>query len=333
MKNKTTIGEHVLRISNVSKFYKVKSKRLFTKPAQLQALNNISVDVYKGETLGVIGESGCGKTTFGKCIVRLTKPESGEIIYEDRDILKLGKEELRKLRRRITMVFQDPYSSLDPRQTAGDAIQEPMNIHNLGSIDERKERVYQLLEEVGLSKYHATRYPHEFSGGQRQRVNIARALATNPEVVVCDEPVSALDVSVQAQVLNLLNEMKAKYNLTYIFISHDLQVVRYISDRIMVMYLGNIVEFGRALNIYNEALHPYTKILMLAAPPESPFEDKATSLIQGEPASPLDMPKGCVFSTRCPRVKDVCLEIRPELRNLSEGHLVACHFPLKPGEM
>lgn len=249
----------ILEVENLSKIFKVKSTKLFERPFQLHAVNNVSFNVRQGETVGIIGESGCGKSTLGKSILRLIEPTSGDVRYNGTSLMKLNRSEMNSLRKEINIIFQDPYSSLDPRQTTGEIIAEPMKIHNIGTPKEREERVHELLQLVGLDYYHAVRYPHEFSGGQRQRVNIARALAMDVKLLVCDEPVSALDVSVQAQVLNLLKELKDRLNLTYIFISHDLSVVKYISDRIIIMYLGRIMEMGKSDEIYTHPLHPYTQ--------------------------------------------------------------------------
>lgn len=318
--------KEILEIRNLSKVFDIKSKRLFEKPAKLKAVNDVSFNVYEGETLGIIGESGCGKSTLGKAIIQLNKANDGKIIYQGNDITHLNKKELKAMRKDIQMVFQDPYSSLDPRKTILDLIKEPMVIHNIGTEGERNQRVKDLLVEVGLDAMHSTRYPHEFSGGQRQRINVARALALNPKVIVCDEPVSALDVSVQAQVLNMMKRLQKKYNLTYIFISHDLGVVKYISDRIVIMYLGKIVEIGNADDIYNAPKHPYTEALFSAIPPESPFEKKETVVLKGDIPSPLNLPSGCALSTRCHKCIDKCKEVQPVLKQVGNNHLVSCHL-------
>ncbi|SHI49383.1 oligopeptide transport system ATP-binding protein [Dethiosulfatibacter aminovorans DSM 17477] len=314
----------VLKIDNLSKNFKIKGTRLFEKPKILKAVNDVSFEVYEGETLGVIGESGCGKSTLGKCIIQLHNPSSGEIIYNDDVINKLKHSELKGIRKDIQIIFQDPYSSLDPRKTIGSIIEEPMIIHNIGTPSERKKKVIELLKEVGLDTFHVNRYPHEFSGGQRQRINVARALALNPKVIVCDEPVSALDVSVQAQVLNLMKNLQKKFNLTYIFISHDLSVVKYISDRIAIMYLGKIVELGNAKDIYSAPKHPYTKALFSAIPPESPFDRKERFELIGDIPSPLNLPAGCPLSTRCPKCMDICTRKMPELKSIKGKHKVSC---------
>ncbi len=314
----------VLKVNNLSKIFKVKSNKLFDKPKMLKAVNDVSFEVLEGETLGVIGESGCGKSTLGRCIIQLLQTSSGEVLYNDAKINDLNSSELKKIRKDIQIIFQDPYSSLDPRKTVGAIIEEPMIIHNIGKHEDRKNKVIELLKEVGLDTFHVNRYPHEFSGGQRQRINVARALALNPKVIVCDEPVSALDVSVQAQVLNLLKDLQKKFNLTYVFISHDLSVVKYISDRIAIMYLGKIVEIGDAKNIYKEPKHPYTKALFSAIPPESPFENKQKLVLEGDVPSPLNLPSGCPLSTRCPNYMEKCSKTVPELKDIGDNHQVAC---------
>ena len=318
------MNKTVLKVDNLTKTFEIKGTKLFEKPKILKAVNDVSFEVIEGETLGVIGESGCGKTTLGKCIIQLHNPSSGEILYNDKKINGLKQSELKNIRKDIQIIFQDPYSSLDPRKTVGAIIEEPMIIHKIGTPAERKHKVIELLKEVGLDTFHVNRYPHEFSGGQRQRINVARALALNPKVIVCDEPVSALDVSVQAQVLNLFKNLQKKFNLTYIFISHDLSVVKYISDRIAIMYLGKIIELGDSKNIYKDPKHPYTKALFSAIPPESPFDKKEKFELTGDIPSPLNLPKGCPLSTRCPSCMDICKQKMPELENINEKHQVAC---------
>lgn len=314
----------ILKADRLSRTFKVKSTRLFGKPAYLNAVNEVSFEVRRGETVGVIGESGCGKSTLGKTLLRLIEPSGGDVAYNGRSLVGLGRREMNGLRKEINMIFQDPYSSLDPRMTTGDLIEEPMRIHKLGTPGERRARVRELLQMVGLDYYHAIRYPHEFSGGQRQRINIARALAMDVKLLVCDEPVSALDVSVQAQVLNLLKKLKDELGLTYVFISHDLSVVKYISDRIIIMYLGRIVEMGDAAEIYGNPLHPYTKALFSAIPPSSPFEVSGSIELKGEIPSPLNMPRGCPFCNRCPYGTDECRMEVPLLRPVGPDHQVAC---------
>ncbi len=314
----------ILTVSDLTKTFTIKSKKVMGKPSYLKAVNHVSFEVKEGETLGIIGESGCGKSTLGKLILNLIPATSGSVKFDGKDVYHLPAQEMKALRNQMNMIFQDPYSSLDPRKTAAYSIEEPMIIHNIGTEQERKERVNELLRVVGLDEYHGIRFPHEFSGGQRQRINIARALALNPKLLVCDEPVSALDVSVQAQVINLLKELKEKMKLTYIFISHDLGVVKYISDRIVIMYLGTVVEVGDSATIYENPIHPYTKALFSAIPPASPLEKKEKIKLTGEIPSPLNMPKGCAFCTRCPYATDRCRNEIPTLKNVDDRHQVAC---------
>ncbi|MEL7647913.1 MAG: oligopeptide/dipeptide ABC transporter ATP-binding protein [Sedimentibacter sp.] len=314
----------ILQIKKLSKNFKLRGSRMFEEPKTLHALSEVSIDIYEGETLGVIGESGCGKSTFGKCIVNLHSASSGEIIYKGENITDKKGKELKKLRKEIQIIFQDPYSSLDPRKSAGNTILEPMNIHNISSGKERMNRVSSLMQEVGLDSQHIYRYPHEFSGGQRQRINIARALALDPQIIVCDEPVSALDVSVQAQVLNLLSDLQKKHNLTLIFISHDLSVIKHVSDRVAIMYLGKIVELCKAEEIYENPKHPYTQALLSAIPPDSPFEKKKQIELSGEIPSPIGEQKGCSLASRCPYVMERCRNEVPELKEISSGHKTAC---------
>lgn len=314
----------ILQIKKLSKNFKLRGSRMFEEPKTLHALSEVSIDIFEGETLGVIGESGCGKSTFGKCIVNLHSASSGEIIYKGENITDKKGKELKKLRKEIQIIFQDPYSSLDPRKSAGDTIVEPMNIHNISSGKERMNRVSSLMQEVGLDSQHIYRYPHEFSGGQRQRINIARALALDPQIIVCDEPVSALDVSVQAQVLNLLSDLQKKHNLTLIFISHDLSVIKHVSDRVAIMYLGKIVELCKAEEIYENPKHPYTQALLSAIPPDSPFEKKKQIELSGEIPSPIGEQKGCSLASRCPYVMERCRNEVPELKEISSGHKTAC---------
>lgn len=314
----------ILKVDHLTKTFKIKSTQLFGKPAYLNAVNDVSFEVCRGETVGIIGESGCGKSTLGKSLLRLIEPTSGDIVYNGQSLIGKTRKEMNELRQEINMIFQDPYSSLDPRMTTGAIIEEPMKIHNIGTPEERKKKVDALLKMVGLDYYHAIRYPHEFSGGQRQRINIARALAMNVKLLVCDEPVSALDVSVQAQVLNLLKKLKEELGLTYIFISHDLSVVKYISDRIIIMYLGRIVEMGESEEIYENPAHPYTRALFSAIPPVSPFEQKDITELKGEIPSPLNMPKGCPFYNRCAHATPKCQEAVPALHDIGPDHKVAC---------
>ncbi|MEE9285580.1 MAG: dipeptide ABC transporter ATP-binding protein [Dehalococcoidia bacterium] len=298
------------------------------KVADIKAVDGISFWIKKGETLGLVGESGCGKTTTGRAILQLYRPTSGEILFQGEDLTKLRNRQLRPLRRHMQIIFQDPYGSLNPRMTAGGIIGEPLVIHNIAdSKAERVARVEELLDTVGLNPYMKGRYPHEFSGGQRQRIGIARALAVQPSFIVCDEPVSALDVSIQAQIINLLEELQDNFQLTYLFIAHDLAVVRHISDRVAVMYLGKMMELANRDEIYANPLHPYTKALLSAVPvPDPVVEAKRERIIlTGDVPSPLRPPSGCVFHTRCPIAIDVCKEIIPDWREVGTAHWVACH--------
>ena len=298
----------------------------FFKQTPLKAVDDVSFTIKRGETLGLVGESGCGKTTVGRTILQLYKPTDGEVIYDGRTIKT--KEDLKWFRTKSTMVFQDPYSSLNPRMTVSDIIAEPLDVHKMcANAKEREERVLELMDRVGLNSEHASRYAHEFSGGQRQRIGIARALAVRPEFIVCDEPVSALDVSIQAQVINMFDELQDEMGLTYLFIAHDLLVVRHISDRIAVMYLGKMVELADADEVYNHPLHPYTKSLISAVPIPDPKIARANKRIplQGDIPSPLNAPSGCPFRTRCPYATDACSESMPEFKEVKAGHFVACH--------
>ena len=315
----------IMKVRNLTKEFKIRSRKLGEKPQILHALTDVSVDIYEGETLGVIGDSGCGKSTFGKCLVQLHQATHGTVEYQGENILGLKGEALKKIKRDIQMVFQDPFSSLDPRMTEGKLVEEPMIAHKIiKDKKERSKRALELLKTVGLDVQHVHRYPHEFSGGQRQRINIARALALNPKLIVCDEPVSALDVSIQAQVLNLFNQLQKEYKLTYVFISHDLSVIKHISDRIAIMYLGRIVELCDAQGIYENPLHPYTKALLSAIPPESPFEKRERIVLKGEIPSPIGEQKGCPLAGRCPSCMEKCRSQVPQLKDRGDGHQVAC---------
>jgi len=297
------------------------------KIAENKAVDGITFHVKKGETVGLVGESGCGKSTTGRAILQLYKPTAGQIVFDGKDMATLHGEELRHTRRRMQMIFQDPYASLNPRMSVRDIIGEPLLIHKLGSGAERRERVAELMRIVGLNPYYATRFPHEFSGGQRQRIGIARALAVSPDFIVCDEPVSALDVSIQAQIINLLEELQEQFSLTYLFIAHDLAVVRHISDRVAVMYLGKMMELADRNDIYENPLHPYTKALLSAVPiPDPALERKRERIIlTGDVPSSLRPPRGCVFHTRCPIAIDECRQVVPEWREVQPNHWVACH--------
>jgi oligopeptide transport system ATP-binding protein len=295
--------------------------------ADIKAVDDVSFTIRRGETLGLVGESGCGKTTTGRCLLQLYRPTEGEVLFEGVDLTKLKGSEVRKFRRRMQMIFQDPYSSLNPRQTCGSIIGEPLLVHKMiRSKNEYREQVAELLSVVGLSPYMSRRYPHEFSGGQRQRIGVARALAVRPSLIVCDEPVSALDVSIQAQVINLLEELQEQFNLTYLFIAHDLSVVRHISDRIAVMYLGKVVEIADRVELYENPLHPYTKALLSAVPIPDPVIDseRERTILTGDVPSPLNPPSGCVFHTRCPIAIEECSQGLPEFRNMGNDHWVAC---------
>lgn len=315
----------LLDIRRLSKQFPIRSKHLFGKTQTLYAVDDVTIRIYEGETLGIIGESGCGKSTLGRMVVGLHQPTSGEIFYDGDKVDTQHKRGYDKIRKSVQMVFQDPYSSLDPRTTCGDLVAEPLIIHGLcPDRKEREKRVASLLEEVGLSAQHIYRYPHEFSGGQRQRINVARALALNPRLIVCDEPVSALDVSIQAQVLNLLNRLQREYNLSYMFISHDLSVIKHISDRIAIMYLGRVVELCSAEEIYKHPLHPYTQALLSAIPPSSPFEKKERITLKGDVPSPIGKRAECPLAKRCPHCTERCRKETPQLRECEKGHFVAC---------
>jgi len=318
----------LLEVRNLKMYFPVSSGLIFQrKVADIKAVDGISFTIKKGETLGLVGESGCGKTTTGRCILQLYKQTSGDIIFNGQNLAELGSGAIRAMRRDMQIIFQDPYGSLNPRMTCGDIVGEPIIVHKLSSgKGEYRDRVDELMQTVGLNPYMSDRYPHEFSGGQRQRIGIARALAVNPSFIVCDEPVSALDVSIQAQVINLLEDLQERFNLTYLFIAHDLSVVRHISDRVAVMYLGHIVEVADRNELYENPLHPYTKALLSAVPIPDPVveAERERIILTGDVPSPMNPPVGCVFHTRCPVAIDDCkLEI-PELREVSKDHWVAC---------
>jgi len=314
-------------VKNVRMFFPVIAGVMRRKIADVRAVDDVSLFIRKGETLGLVGESGCGKTTLGRCILKLYKITSGEVIFEGVDLAKLRGEPLRKMRRHMQLIFQDPYASLDPRMTAGDIIGEPLLAHNLAKGQQYHDRVAELLSIVELEPRMALRYPHEFSGGQRQRIGIARALACRPKFIVCDEPVSALDVSIQAQIIKLLTDLKEELSLTYLFIAHDLSVVRHISDRVAVMYLGKIVEITNSDELYANPVHPYTQALLSAVPIPAPSVDRLRKriVLTGDVPSPINPPSGCYFHPRCHKCADGCNEKDPELKNIGGEHWVACH--------
>lgn len=317
-------NRNLIEVKGLKKYFDISVGAFKTKP--LKAVDDVSFNIKKGETLGLVGESGCGKTTVGRTLLHLYKPTAGKIIFDGKELKT--KADLNEYRKKATMVFQDPYSSLNPRMTVSDIIGEPLDIHKLyKDKKEREEKILELMGHVGLNSEHASRYAHEFSGGQRQRIGIARSLAVNPDFIVCDEPVSALDVSIQAQVINMFGELQEKMGLTYLFIAHDLLVVRHISDRIAVMYLGRMVELADAGEIYDHPLHPYSKSLLSAVPVPDPKIARANQriLLSGDIPSPLNAPSGCPFRTRCLYAKDICAESMPEFREVSTGHFVACH--------
>ena len=322
--NEMNKNQPLIEVRNLKQYFPISVGMFKSKP--LKAVDDVSFFINKGETLGLVGESGCGKTTVGRTILHLYKPTSGEIIYDGKPLET--KQDIKEFRKKATMVFQDPYSSLNPRMTVSDIIGEPLDIHKLySSKKEREEKILELMSHVGLNSEHASRYAHEFSGGQRQRIGIARALAVNPEFIVCDEPVSALDVSIQAQVINMFDELQEKLGLTYLFIAHDLLVIRHISDRIAVMYLGKMVELADAGEIYDHPLHPYSRSLLSAVPVPDPKVARANKriVLSGDIPSPLNAPSGCPFRTRCSYATEQCAAEMPEFREVSAGHFVACH--------
>ncbi|CAG9607165.1 ABC transporter ATP-binding protein [Pseudoneobacillus rhizosphaerae] len=319
------MSELLLEVNGLKKYFPITGGIFGRKKGDVKAVDDVSFYVKKGETLGIVGESGCGKSTTGRLLMRLIEASDGRILFEDKEITSMSKSELRKTRRDIQMVFQDPYASLNPRHSIQQILEEPLIVHGIGNKQERKKRVQEMLEVVGLSSYHARRYPHQFSGGQRQRIGIAKALMTKPKLIIADEPVSALDVSIQAQVLNLMKDIQNEFQLTYIFIAHDLGVVRHISDRVGVMYLGRLIELADSEELYENPMHPYTKALLSAVPIPDPDIKRETILIEGELPSPANPPSGCAFHTRCSQVMDICQSIRPVERNLN-GHSVACHL-------
>ncbi len=314
----------LLIVKDLVKYFPVRGGLLQRTVAQVQAVDKVSFTVKNGETLGLVGESGCGKTTVGRSILRLIEPTSGQVTFNGEDILSMRAGSLKSLRRDMQIIFQDPYASLNPRMPIGESVMEGLNIHKIGQPKERWEVAIQMLKKVGLEEYHARRYPHEFSGGQRQRIGIARALALQPKFIVCDEPVSALDVSIQSQVLNILKELQREFGLTYLFIAHNLSVVEHISDRVGVMYLGKMVELANRDDLYREPLHPYTKALMSAIPIPHPNIKRERTILKGDVPSPLNPPKGCRFHTRCPIAVEKCSQEEPEFREARPGHWTAC---------
>ncbi len=314
----------ILVVDKLVKYFPVRTGLLQRVSAWVQAVDKVSFAVKQGETLGMVGESGCGKTTVGRTLLRLVEPTSGEVSFEGKNILKMSQSELKPLRRDMQIIFQDPYASLNPRMPIGESVMEGLQIHNIGRPKDRWEIAINMLKKVGLEEYHARRYPHEFSGGQRQRIGIARALALNPKFIVCDEPVSALDVSIQSQVLNILKDLQSEFGLTYLFIAHNLSVVEHISDRVAVMYLGKMVELTDRDSLYREPLHPYTKALLSAIPVPHPNIKRERTILKGDVPSPLNPPKGCRFHTRCPIAVSQCSQQEPELKEVRPGHFVAC---------
>ncbi|HWI51979.1 MAG TPA: dipeptide ABC transporter ATP-binding protein [Symbiobacteriaceae bacterium] len=328
-----TKKEVLLEVKDLKKWFPISGGGIIAKTVgHVKAVDGISFSVRKGETLGLVGESGCGKTTAGKTLLRLIEPTAGQAIFEGKDIYSLNREDLRKARREMQIIFQDPYSSLNPRMTVGEIIGEPLEIHGVARGAEKQKRVSQLLDVVGLAAFHARRYPHEFSGGQRQRIGIARALALNPKLIVCDEPVSALDVSIQSQVINLLEDLQKEFNLTYIFIAHGLSVVKHVSDRVGVMYLGKMMEISPSAELYANPLHPYTEALMSAIPIPDPTVRRERIVLEGDVPSPVNPPSGCRFHTRCryaTQLGNRCMTEEPQLQEIAPDHFVACHLRVK----
>lgn len=316
----------LLKVDGLKKYFPIRKGVLNTQVGDVKAVDDVSFEVFEGETLGIVGESGCGKSTTGRLLMRLLEPTEGEIEFAGKMITELSNNEMRKARRDIQMIFQDPYASLNPRHNIGKILEEPLVVHGMGNAKERKQKVLELLEIVGLNEYHVKRYPHQFSGGQRQRIGIARALMTNPRLIIADEPVSALDVSIQAQVLNLLQNLQKDLKLTYIFISHDLGVVRHISNRVGVMYLGKLVELTASEDLYAEPLHPYTQALLSSVPVPDPTFEREQLIISGDIPSASNPPSGCTFHTRCPFKKEECSQVVPKMQEVKPGHYVACHL-------
>ena len=321
-------SDKLIEVKNLKKYF-TKNKGLIKKNLEItKAVDDVSFYIKNGETLGLVGESGCGKSTTGRTIIRLYEPTEGEIIYNGVDIAKFDREQMMPYRKKMQMIFQDPYASLNARMTVSDIIGEPMDIHNLARGKERQERIFELLDTVGLSKDHADRYPHEFSGGQRQRIGIARSLAVDPEFIICDEPISALDVSIQAQVVNMLEDLQEKRGLTYLFIAHDLSMVKHISDRVGVMYLGSLVEVATSKELYSNPVHPYTQALLSSIPIPDPDIAEASQriVLEGDVPSPVNPPSGCKFRTRCRYAMDICAEVNPVFKDIGGEHFAACHL-------
>lgn len=326
----STNGKHesLLEVNDLVMHFPIYRGVIRRQVGAVRAVDGVSFDVKKGETLGLVGESGCGKSTTGRTILQLYKPTAGSVVFDGIDLVALKGEELRKMRRKMQMIFQDPYASLNPRMTVGEIVGEPLSVHSVAKGKQMRDQVKELLNLVKMNPSFIDRYPHEFSGGQRQRIGVARALALHPDFIVCDEPISALDVSIQAQVVNLLEDLQDKFNLTYLFIAHDLSMVRHISDRVAVMYLGIIVELADRKDIYDNPLHPYTQALLSAVPIPDPVVDakRKRTILKGDVPSPANPPSGCRFRTRCPIAEQICAEVRPDFRELKPGHFVACHF-------
>ena len=316
----------LLKVEGLKKYFPIRKGFFNTQVGDVKAVDNVSFEVFEGETLGIVGESGCGKSTTGRLLMRLLEPTAGNIEFGGKMLSSLSNSEMRKARRDIQMIFQDPYASLNPRHSIGKILEEPLIVHGMGNSKERKQKVIELLKIVGLNEYHVKRYPHQFSGGQRQRIGIARALMTNPRLIIADEPVSALDVSIQAQVLNLMQSLQKELKLTYIFISHDLGVVRHISNRVGVMYLGKLVELTASENLYAEPLHPYTQALLSSVPVPDPTFEREQLIIAGDIPSASNPPSGCAFHTRCPFKKAQCSSVVPNMQEVKPGHYVACHL-------